>query len=240
VLEASRAELDQLLGETQKLHERSWGIIRTLLEDSQVKASRAVDACLERFEAEIQQRVNSEISMTLQNLDIEAGARLAARLDQALATAKERQQSIEQDLAKSVTENRQQLNQLSSEAAQAVQQREQSLLEGLKKEAEEQLSALEKKAHQIIDTVQNLGNSLGNELKQRTDEAFNTFQSRVDELWQEIVQRVERRIGETAATCTAEMAKDARQVVDREMSDFLTQALRRFDRSAGDQSSRNS
>jgi hypothetical protein len=46
-----------------------------------------VDACLAQVEKEIQERVGGEISLNLENLDIEAGARLTARLDQALATA---------------------------------------------------------------------------------------------------------------------------------------------------------
>ena len=237
VLEASRVELDRLLGETQNLHERSWRVIHMLLEDSQLRASQAVDACLARFEKEIQDRITSEMAVMLQNFDVEAGARLAARLDQALATAKQRQHSIEQDLVVAVAENRKQLDQISTGAADGLRQREQSLLGDLKKEGERQLGELGKNANQISNNIQRLGDSLGAELKQRTEEAVQVFQSRIEQVWQEVVGRAEQRIAETARTCTAELAKQARQVVDREMSEFLSQALRRFDRSSDERSS---
>jgi F0F1-type ATP synthase membrane subunit b/b' len=237
VLDASRAELDQLLGETQKIHERSWRVIHTLLEDSQLRASQAMDACLVRFEKEIQDRISNEIATMLQNFDVEAGARLTARLDQALATAKQRQRSIEQDLAVAVAENRKQLDQISTGAVDALRQSEQSLLGDLKKEAERQLGEFAKNASQISDNIQQLSDGLSAQLKQRTEEAVGVFQSRMEQVWQQAVERAEERITETAQTCTTELAKQARQVVDREMSEFLSQALRRFDRSSNERTS---
>ena len=237
VLEASRAELDRLLAETQNIHERSWRVIHTLLEDSQLRASQAVDACLTRFEKEIQDRVISETAMMLQNFDVEAEARLAARLDQALATAKQRQQSIEQDLAIAVAENRKQLDQISAGVADGLQQHEQRLLGNLQKETERQLGELAKNANRISDNIQRLGDHLGTELKQRMEDAVQVFQSRLEQVWQDVVGRAEQRIAETARTCTAELAKQAREVVDREMSEFLSQALRRFNRASDAQSS---
>jgi hypothetical protein len=232
VLRASRSELDRLLTETQHLHERSWRVIHTLLEDSQLRASQAVDACLVRFEQEIQDRVSNEMAMTLQNFDIEAGARLAARLDQALITAKQRQSSIEQDLAVAVAENRKQLDQIRIGAADELRQREQGLLDDLQKEAQRQLGELAKSANQISSNIQHLGDSLSAEFKQRIEEAVQVFQSRIEQVWQEVVGRAEKQITETAHTCVAELAKQAREVVDREMSEFLSHALRRFDRSS--------
>lgn len=237
VLEASRSELDRLLAETQNIHERSWRVIHTLLEDSQLRASQAVDACLARFEKEIQDRVISEMAMMLQNFDVEAGARLAARLDQALATAKQRQQSIEQDLAIAVAENRKQLDQLSTGVADGLQQREQHLLENLQRETQRQLGELAKNANRISDNIQRLGDSLGADLKKYTEDAVQVFQSRIELVWKEVVERAEQQIAETARTCTAALAKQAREVVDREMSEFLSQALRRFNRSSDAQSS---
>lgn len=234
VLDTSRAELDQLLGETQKIHERSWRVIHTLLEDSQLRASQAMDACLIHFEKEIQDRISNEIAAMLQNFDVEAGARLTARLDQALATAKQRQRSIEQDLTVAVAENRKQLDQISTGAVDALRQGEQSLLGDLKKEAERQFGELAKNANQISTNIQRLSDGLGAQLKQRTEEAVQVFQARMEQVWEQAVGRAEQRITETAQTCTTELAKQAREVVDREMSEFLSQALRRFERSSGE------
>jgi hypothetical protein len=237
VFQASRVELDRLLAETQIIHERSWHIIHKLLEDSQLRASQAVDTCLARFEKEIHDRVSSEMSTSLQNLDVEAGARLSARLDQALAAAKQRQASIEQDLALAVAENRKQLDQISAGAMEGLRQREQNLLAALQKEAEQQSEELVKNTGQMSNDIQRLGDSVGTELKGRIEEAVGIFQTRIEQVWQEVVARAEKRIAETAQTCTVELAKQARQMVEREMSEFFSHALQRFDRSSSAQSS---
>lgn len=232
VLEASRAELDRLLAETQSIHERSWAVIHTLLEKSQLKASQAVDACLARFEDEIQERIRGHMAMMLQNFDVEAGARLTARLDQGLASAKQRQHSIEQDLAVAVAENRKQLDQISTGAADGLRQKAQGLLGDLQREADRHISELANNARQISDNIQQLSDRFGAELKKSTEEAIQIFRSRIEQTWQEMMGQADKRIAETTNTYVAELAKQARQVVNREMSDFLSHALRQFDRSS--------
>src|SRR5690348_497761 len=185
VLRASRSELDRLLAETQHLHERSSQVIHTLLEDSQLWASQAVDASLVRFEQELHDRINNEMAMTLQNLDIEASARLAARLDQTLTAARQRQSGIEQDLLVAVADNRKQLDQIRIGAADELRQREQDLLEDLRKDAQRQLDELAKSASQINSSIQQLGDSLTGQIKQCIEEAVQAFQSRIEQVWQE-------------------------------------------------------
>ncbi|MBV8771197.1 MAG: hypothetical protein JO166_02535 [Deltaproteobacteria bacterium] len=232
MLEASRAELDRLLAETQSVHERSWGVIHTLLEKSQLKASQAVDASLARFEDEIQERIRGHMAMMLQNFDVEAGARLTARLDQGLATAKQRQHSIEQDLAVAVAENRKQLDQISTGAAEGLRQKGQGLLGDLQREADRHISDLAKNARQISENIQQLADNFGAELKKSTEEAIQIFRSRIEQTWQEMMGQADKRIAETTNTYVAELAKQARQVVNREMAEFLSHALRQFDRAS--------
>jgi hypothetical protein len=237
VLDRSRAELDRLLLDTQTIHERSWRVIHTLLEDSQLRASRAVDACLARFEKDIQDHISSAMSVAMENLDIEAGARVAAHLDQALSLAKQRQRSIEQDLAVAVAANRKQLDQISTAAADGLGQRHQKLLGDLQTEAERQNRELVNSASQLWTNIQRLAETLESELKEHTEQAVRTFQSRTEEVWQELLDRAENRIADAAHTSTAELAKEARRAVEREMSEFLGQALARFNHSSGAQSS---
>ena len=108
----------------------------------------------------------------------------------------------------------------------------QTLAGDLQGEAERQLGELGNTASQLSSTMRLLSDSLGTELKQRAEEALQLFQSRSEQVWQELAVRAEQRIAETARTCTADLAKQARQVVDQEMSAFLSQALRRFERSS--------
>ena len=228
VLQASRAELEGLLTETQNLQERSWRAIRTLLDDSQRRASQAVDACLVGLEQEIRARVSGE----MENLEVEADARLAARLDQALSAARQQQHQMEQELAATVAENRKQSEQILTDAVKELRQCAQTLLGDFQGEAQRQLGELAKTASLLSTNIRHLSDSLGTELKQRVEEALQLFQSRPEQVWQELAVRTEQRIAETARTCTTELAKQAQQAVDQEMSAFLSQALRRFNRSS--------
>jgi hypothetical protein len=234
VVQVSRVELDRLLAETQKINERSWQVIHEHLNDAQVRVAEAIDSCLAHFEKEVEARTSNLASMMLQNFEVEAGARLTARLDQAFAGAKEQQRCIEQDLALAAAENRNQFDQLSTGAANGLREHEQSLLRELRKEAEKQLrelgkkaNELSKKADEISNNMQSLGESLGAQLKQRTEETIEVFQSRSEQVWRQVVERGEQQIAETVRTCTTELTKQAREVVGREMSKLI-QALGRF------------
>lgn len=237
VLEKSRQELGRLLSETQSIHEQSWRVIHSLLEDSQLKAAQTMEECLAQFEKDVEDRMRSMAATILQNFDVEAGARIAARLDQGLAAAKQRQHSIEHDLAVAVAENRKQLDQISTGAAEGLRQQAKRLLGDLQRESERQISELSKKATQIRENIEQLAANFSGELTRRTEEAFQSFQSRSEAAWQEMVVRAEKRVAESASGYIAELAKQARQVVDREMSEFLSNALRRFDRSSDSTSS---
>ncbi len=226
LLRASRSELDELLTETQKIHERSWHVIQSLLEDLQLRAWQAVDNAVGGVGQEIHDRVGYETSMILENLDVEAEARLAARLDLVLAKSKERQRGIEQDLAVFVADNEKQFAQMSARALEELQQREGCLRLNLQNEAERKLDEVTKSANEITSNIRRLGESLGSELEQRREQAAQVFESRLEQLWEELAGRAEKRIAEIIQTCTSTMAKQAREIVDREMSEFFIQALR--------------
>ena len=157
-----------------------------------------------------------------------------------LSPAKQRQHSIEQDLAVAVAENRKQLDQISTGAADGLRQHGQRLLTDLQKEADRQIVELGKNARQIRSNIEQLAENFATELDKRAEQAVQVFQTRSEQTWQEIVERAEKRIAETASGYTAELAKQARQIVDREMSEFLSHALRRFDRSSDTPSSNHS
>jgi hypothetical protein len=231
VLERSRTELNSLLAETQRIHEQSWRLIYSLLEDSQLKAAQTIETSLAQFEKDVQERISMVAATTLQNFDVEAAARIAARLDQGLASAKQKQHSIEQDLSVAVAENRKQLDQISTGAAEGLRQQAKRLLGDLQRESERRLAELAKQAAQIKSGLEQLADDFSTELAKRTEEAFQSLLSRSEAAWQEIVVRAEKRIAESANKYITELAKQARQVVDREMSEFLSHVLRRFDRS---------
>src|SRR5215472_11255710 len=77
-LRASCSELSGLFAETQKIHEQSWRVLQSLLEDLQRKACQAVDDVVSRIGQEIHERANYELAMILENFDVKTEARLAA------------------------------------------------------------------------------------------------------------------------------------------------------------------
>jgi hypothetical protein len=232
LLVKSRSELDGLLAETQTIHERSWRVIQSLLEDLQLRAWRAVDSAVGGVGEEIHDRVNYEISTILEHLDVEAEARLAARLDQAVSKAREQQRSLEKELAVLVGEHEKQISQMSTRASEGLQQREGRLEADLQKNVDRMLNELTKAGDEIINDIRQLGESVSGELEQRRAQTVHGFQSQLEQLWNELARRADERISESIKTCTSTMAKQAREIVDHEMSTFFIQALRhRLDQS---------
>jgi len=161
-------------------------------------------------------------------------------LDQGLATGKQRQRSIEHDLSVAVAENRKQLDQISTGAADGLRQKRQGLLADLRTEADRHVGELAKNARQISDNIQQLADRFSINLKKSTEEAIQVFQSPIEETWQEMMGRAEKRIAETTSTHIVKLAKQARQVVEREMSESLSHALQQFVRSSDEPSSNKS
>lgn len=161
-------------------------------------------------------------------------------LDQGLATAKQHQRSIEHDLSVAVAENRKQLDQISTGAADGLRQKGQGFLADLRTEADKHVGGLAKNARQISDNIQQLADRFSIDLKKSTEEAIQVFQSRIEQTWQEMMGRTDKRIAETTSTHIVELAKQARQVVERKMSESISHALQQFARSSDEPSSNKS
>jgi hypothetical protein len=236
LLGVSRSELDGPLAQAQEVHERSWRVIQLLLDSFQQRIGEAVDNAVADVAREVPDRAKYELSLILEHFDIEAEARLAARLDQALAKATERQRAIERDLGAGAAEHQKQLAEMSSRAGAELRQHGQSLIADVQSNTAGSIEELNKSAAEITANIRQLGSKLTSELRQHTDDALQTVQARLDELWESTAGRAEKRIAEMIQTNTGTMAKQVREIVDREMSDFFSQALRRFTHSADNHS----
>ena len=96
-----------------------------------------------------------------------------------------------------------------------------------------QLARLAATAGDINDNIRRLGEIVGTQLQASVEKAVSAFQSRIEQVCQEMVSRAAKRLTETAQNSTVELAKQAPQLVEGEMSEFFNNALRRFDRSSG-------
>jgi hypothetical protein len=230
----SRSELDGLLRETQKIHERSWRVIHSLLDDLQLRAWQAVDNVIARMGGEIQERAKYELSMILENFDIQTEARLAARLDKALAKATETKRLVERELTEFAAETQKQIVEVSNRAEAEVRDREQKRAQ-TQNNATTKLEELNGRATEITQKIEELGDTLMNALHEHADHTLESFQSRLDQLWESAANRAEKRIADIIETGTKAVAKQVGKIVDREMLEFFIQALRhRHDGSQGD------
>jgi hypothetical protein len=224
LLRASFSELSGLLAETQKIHEQSWRVIQSPLEDLERKAYQAVEDALSRIGQEVHERANYELAMVLENFDVKTEARLGTRLDQALAKAVETQRRIERSLTASMAEHQKQFAEDFYRAETEVREREQSLRVTVQNAAMK-LEELNKSCVEITKKIQQLGEKLMNELRQQTDEALQTFQSRFDQLWEAAAGGVEKRIAGAIEARVTSSLKQAQGTVVREMLEFFIQAL---------------
>ena len=164
------------------------------LEDSELKAARAVDAYLASFQEDLHERIRSAIAIGLEDVKIEAEARLYASLDQALAAAKQRNRALEQELATAVAQTRKGSEQWAVVAADSVRQCYREMRDNLEKQAQDQIAELAKKINDLGTNIERLDESLTADLKQRTEEAAQVLQSRIEQASREIIERAEKRI----------------------------------------------
>jgi hypothetical protein len=226
LLRISRSELDGLLAETRNIQERSWKVTQSLLEGLQTKTWQAVESALSGFQKEVQDRVGYEVSMILENLDMEAGARLAARVDQTLAKAKDDQRDIEQRLSELAAENQKTAVALSAQAAEEMQRRAAILRTDFQNEAKSKIEEVKRTAHESAGSIREIGQAASDEIGTRTEQVLMGFQPRLAHIEQEAVSRAEKRINEMTKSAVAAVAKQAQEAADREVSRFFLQALR--------------
>ena len=223
---ASRSEIDGLLAETRGIQERSSKLTQSLMEELQTKVWRMIETALNGFQKEIHERVAVEASMILENLDVEAGARLAARVDQTLAKATEHQRLIERDIAAIAAENQKAASSVSARMAEEMQRRAAILKAEFESEAQAKVDEVKKNALEAAESARETNQTLADEMKKRTGEALIGFESRMAQIELEAIARTEGRIDAIAKSTTSMIAKQVQDAADRHVSKFFIQAFR--------------
>jgi hypothetical protein len=219
-------EHDALMAATRKIQERNWQSVRPLLEDLQQKTWHLMDTAAGAFAGEIEQRVTYQTTMALENFDIEANARLTANLDRALARMVECQREAEQSFRLLVSDSQKEINQSSSRVMQDLQQRETALNENFQKQAREALDELKRTAHEVTGEVRQIGEARTAELGTRTDQMIREFESRLQVIVEEATVKVQERVSELTRDAAQVVEKQAKAVVDRQISRVFISALR--------------
>jgi vacuolar-type H+-ATPase subunit H len=226
LLAKSHFELEALLAETHKIHERSWRVIQSLLQDLELKAWQAVDAAVSGVKNKIHDRLSFETTAVLENFDVEADARLGARIDQLLAKTSEIQRGAERDLSTLVANKREQVIGISARGIKELQQLENSATANLRSEARTQVDAYKETVDTAMNNLRRVVARVSTELESLTGGVLETFQSKLERIGEEVVKQTEQRITDMTQTSLATVVKLAREVLDREISSFLVHTLR--------------
>jgi hypothetical protein len=226
LLSASRAEFDGLLSKTQEIQERSWQMVQSLFEGLHLRVCREFEDTVASFAREIHDRAAYEASSVLEIFDVEARSRLAARVDEALGKIQQTQHCVEQELNAGVAENRKELAEISLQAREELQQQQRALLVNLEVEAKRKLDDL--MASTINETATNareMTNALTDELGKCSEQALQSFQARVESLAAAAASETEKLLATTTKSVLANIAEQARETFNQEVSEFLIQTL---------------
>jgi hypothetical protein len=233
LLAKSHFELEALLAETHKIHERSWRVIQSLLQDLELKAWQAVDTAVSGVKNKIHDRLSFETTAVLENFDVEADARLAARIDQLLAKTSEIQRGVERELSTLVANKREQVIGISARSVKEMQQLETSVTANLQIEARTQVDAYKETVETAMNNLRRVVARLSTEVESLTGGVLETFQSKLEQFGEEVMKHTEQQITDMTQRSLATAVKLAREVLDREISSFLVHTLReRIDRLA--------
>ena len=226
LLGQSRSELDLLLAESQRINERSWQVIDSILQQLQARAWSAVDTAIEGLGKEIRERVNYEISVMLENFEVEANARLAARTDEALSRARESHLRTERELTRVATETQNEITHISAATIEELQWRGQALLTDLHTQTEERVTGLSRRVQQTTEEIRQFDEARQIEAGHRNEKALQDFQLRLERLVEQATARAEQRMEEVTKSSLANVTREAREIVEREMSEYFIQGLR--------------
>ena len=148
-LRATRSALEGLLAKTHDVHEQSWRAVQSLFEDLHLRLCQEYEARVSGFEKEMQERGNYQASTLLERVDIEAEARLAARVDQALDKARDGERRTAQLLEEKIAASRSSLAKITDAAARELEQQKAACVDVLHAEAAKRLSALSQRSRRV-------------------------------------------------------------------------------------------
>jgi hypothetical protein len=226
LLAESSAELDALLSETQKIHERSWRVIHSLLRDLELKAWQAVDAAVSGVRDKIHERVTFETSAVLENFNVEADARLAARMDLLLNKASELQRDLEHDIGAFIVRKRQELSEASAVSIREMQDYQSKISINFQKHSEQLLETFKQSLDESTGSIRRVIAELTAQMETQTAQSLDSFGLRLEGIGEDLVSRAEARIKNATQASLDEVLKLARAGLDREITSSLVHILR--------------
>jgi hypothetical protein len=227
LLRTSHSELDHLFAETQTMHERSWRVIHSLMEDLKLRTSQTITMAVGSFDKEIRELVSFEKAAMLESLDVEAEARLAARTDAALAKMKEARDGLEGNLKDRATEKERSFETVMAKTAEELQRREATFRVNLQSHTKRTLDELKAGVDEIAKNLRQMEVEVSTEFGKSAEQKLQGYKLRLEDLGEKAINAAQTRIAEITQSSVASVAKYTREIVERELSESFIQGVRR-------------
>lgn len=226
-LRVSRSALDGLLAKTHDVHEQSWRAVQSLFEELHLRLCHEYEARVGGFEKEMQERGNYQASALLERVEVEAEARLAARVDQAVDNARTAERRNAELLDEKLAASRTNLAKIADEAAQGLERQKAACEDALQAEAAQRLSALRSEhLGEFEQSAKNAAAALRQDFTQWANDASRSLRERLQQVADEITGQMEKKVLTLTETAMARVSDEVQAVVKRETSTYLIQALR--------------
>jgi hypothetical protein len=218
---ASRTGLEGMLAKSLEIQQESWRNLNSSLEELHSKLYRELEAASAAFVNETRRRAQYEASAVLELFDVEANARLSARLDEALAKARSACEEMELGLKEAARQQGQETfaNMLSS-AAVDLQAKADVILAGFRAELQSSLEALKSTgADEVSDQLRKVAAQLADELRNRAEKAHEASAKAV-------IEKTEKQVAALTQAALATLRQQA-ETVHRRASEFVARDLRK-------------
>jgi hypothetical protein len=225
---ASRTELEGLLAKSHEIQQESWRSLNSAFEELHSKLYKELEVASTTLVTETRRRAQYEASAVLELFDVEASARLSARLDEALAKAR----TACEEMGLTVEETAQQRGQetlanLLTSAAAGLQAKADVILEGFRTELQNSLDAFKSKgANEVSDQLRETTAHLADDLRSRAEKANEALNAQLTASGKAVVEETEKRIAALSQAALATLRQQA-ETVHRRTSDFVARDLRK-------------
>jgi hypothetical protein len=225
---ASRTELEGLLAKSHEIQQESWRSLNSSFEELHSKLYKELEVASNTLVNETRRRAQYEASAVLELFDVEASARLSARLDEALAKAR----TACEEMGLSVKEATQQRGQealanLLTSAAAELQAKADVILGGFRAELQSSLDAFKSKgAHEVSDQLRETTAHLADDLQNRAEKAHDALSAQLTASGKAVMEETEKQIAALSQAALATLRQQA-ETVHRRTSEFVARDLRK-------------
>jgi uncharacterized protein YukE len=225
---ASRTELEGLLAKSYEIQQESWRNLGSSFEELYSKLSQVLEAASTAFANETRRRAQYEVSAVLELFDVEATARLSARLDEALAKARAASEEMETSLKQAAQQRSQEtLANLLTSATAELQAKADVILEGFRAELQSSLDTFKSRsANEVSDQLRETTAHLADDLRNRAEKAHEALSAQLTASGKAVMEETEKQMAALNRAALTTLRQQA-ETVHRRTSEFVARDLRK-------------